>query len=247
MKSTEKNAKKTLKFGLGAVACALLLSTLSAGPAWAAQGTPPPGWIFQLAPPGPQSGPLTNYQEFTTSFVASSTTTDVSFAFREVPAFFAFDDASVKLDPASGGTGQELLQDPGFEGATVGTATPAGWHQWGQAPAPSFAGLVAGPGGSACDPNGANSGTKFWCDGAVEGYDGLWQPVATTPGKTYDVTFYLGDNSGQAPVNPGIDMFVYAGDSLPPGTENLPEPSSLLLMGSGVLALGGAIRRKLCG
>lgn len=110
MKSTVKIAKKTMKFGLGAVACALLLSTLSAGPAWASQGTPPPGWIFQLAPPGPQSGPLTGYQQFTTSFLATSTTTDVSFAFREVPRFFAFDDASVKLDPASGGTGRSCCR-----------------------------------------------------------------------------------------------------------------------------------------
>ncbi len=247
MKSTVKNTKKTMKFGLGAVACALLLSALSAGPAWAAQGTPPPGWIFQLAPPGPQSGPLTSYQQFTTSFVATSSLTDVSFAFREVPRFFAFDDASVKLDAAFGGTGSELLQDPGFESATVGTSDPAGWHQWGQPPAPSFAGVVAGPGGSSCDPNGAHGGSNFFCDGAVEGYDGLWQQIATTRGDKYDVTFYLGDNSGQSPYNPGIDMFVYAGDLLPPGTSSLPEPSSFVLMGSGVLALGGAIRRRLCG
>jgi hypothetical protein len=238
MKSTVKNAVKPIKLALGTVGCALLLLALAVGPAWAAAGTPPPGWIFELAPPGPQGGPLTNYQQFTTSFIATSNYTYVSFAFREIPAFFAFDNASVKLDPAYGGTGAELLQDPGFESATVGTSHPAGWGQWGQPPAPSFAGYVAGPGGSACDPNGAFGGSNFWCDGAVEGYDGLYQKIATTPGDKYDVSFYLGDNSGQAPYNPGIDMFVYAGDSLPPGTENLPEPSSLVLMGSGVLALG---------
>jgi PEP-CTERM motif len=141
------------------------------------------------------------------------------------------------------------LLRPSFPGRVtiVGTPNPAGWGQWGQPPAPSFAGVVAGPGGSSCNPNGAFGGSNFWCDGAVEGYDGLWQKIATTPGATYDVSFYLGDNSGQAPYNPGIDMFVYAGDSLPAGTENLPEPSSLVLMGSGVLAMAGVVRKKLCG
>ncbi len=244
MKSTMQTSTATMKLKLGMIACALLLLALAAAPAWAAQGTPPPGWIFQLAPPGPQSGVLTGYQQFTTSFTADSNFTYVSFAFREVPAFFAFDNASVTLQ---GGSGTNLLNDPGFESATVGTSSPAGWGQWGQPPAPSFAGVVAGPGGSACTPNGAFAGNNFWCDGAVQGYDGLWQKIATTPGATYDVTFYLGDNSGDDPYNPGIDMFVYAGDSLPIGTENLPEPSSLLLMGSGVLALGTAVRRRLCG
>jgi hypothetical protein len=40
-------------------------------------------------------------------------------------------------------------------------------------------------------------------------------------------------------------MFAYAGDSLPNGTENLPEPSSLALFGTGVLGVAGMIRRKL--
>ena len=128
-------------------------------------------------------------------------------------AFFAFDNASVNLQ---GGSGTNLLNDPGFESATVGTSFRRVGDNGVSRLRRPIAGVVAGPGGtSACSPNGAFAGNNFWCDGAVQGYDGVWQKIATTPGATYDVSFYLGDNSGDDPYNPGIDMFVYAGDSLP--------------------------------
>jgi PEP-CTERM motif len=248
MKSTMNTTMNTMKLGLGTLTCALLLLAVTVAPAWAAPGDPPPGWIFQLAPPGPQGSVLSGYQQFTTSFIATSNYTYVSFAFREDPAFFAFDNASVKLDPLYGGTGTELLHDPGFESAALGSNTPAGWNQWFQPPLPPYAGFVAGSTGSNCDPNGAFAGTQFWCDGSVRKYDGLYQKIATTPGDKYDISFYLGDNSRVVPYNPGIDMFVYAGDSLPGGTQSYaPEPSSLLLLGSGILGIGGLLRKRFLG
>jgi hypothetical protein len=114
MKNKVNSTTKTVKFVLGVIGCAMLLSALAVVPATASQGTPPPGWIFELAPPGPQSGVLSSYQQFTTSFVATSNYTYVSFAFREIPRFFAFDNASVTQ---VGGTGTNLLSDPGFESA----------------------------------------------------------------------------------------------------------------------------------
>lgn len=233
-----KNTMNTMKLGLATLASALLFAALAVAPLRAQN--PPPGWIFQLA--GPGQGVLSTYQQYTATFTADSSQTYVSFGFREVPAFFAFDDASVTDVTHPSGN---LLNDPGFEGAMLGQNIPTGWGRWIQPIDTSYVGLVAGTAGSPCNPNGPHGGAQFWCDGSVEGYDGLFQQLATTPGDQYKVAFWLGDNSGDVPVNPTIDMFVWAGDSLPAGTENLPEPSSLLLLGTGVVGLAGVIRRKL--
>ena len=235
-----KNIMNTMKLGLGTVASALLFAALAVAPARAQN--PPPGWIFQLA--GPGQGVLSNYQEYTATFTADSNLTYVSFAFREQPAFFAFDDASVvDLTHPNG----NMLNDAGFTNAQVGQTVPTGWGRWIQPIDTSFIGLVSNGPGSSCAPNqgGPLSGGNFWCDGSVQGYDALWQALNTHPGDSYQVSFYLGDNSGEVPVDPSIDMFAYAGDSLPNGTENLPEPSSLALFGTGVLGVAGMIRRKL--
>ena len=234
-----KNTMKTMKLGLHTLASSLLFAAMAVAPLRAQN--PPPGWIFQLA--GQGQGVLSTYQQYTTTFVATSNQTYVSFGFREVPDFFAFDDASVTDVTHPSGN---LLTDPGFEGALLNQEVPTGWGRWIQPIDTSFVGLVAGTGGSACAPNGPHGGSgQFWCDGSVQGYDGLFQQLATTPGDHYTVSFWLGDNSNQVPVNPTIDMFVWAGDSLPSGTEPLPEPSSLALFGTGALGLAGVIRRKL--
>jgi hypothetical protein len=235
-----ENTMKTMKLGLGTVASALLFAALGVAPARAQN--PPPGWIFQLA--GPGQGVLSNYQQYTASFTADSNATYVSFAFREVPDFFAFDDASV-VDLANPSV--NLLNDPGFTNAQVGQTIPTGWGRWIQPIDTSFIGLVSNGPGSSCAPNqgGPVSGGNFWCDGSVQGYDALWQEISTTPGDHYQITFYLGDNSGEVPINPTIDMFAYAGDSLPGGTDDLPEPSSLALFGTGVLGVAGIVRRKM--
>jgi len=235
-----KNTKHAVKLGLGTVTSALLFAALAVAPARAQIA--PPGSIFQLA--GSGQGVLSNYQEFTANFTANSNLTYVSFAFREQPDFFAFDDASVvDLTTHSG----NLLNDPGFTNAQVGQTVPSGWGRWIQPIDTSFIGMVSNGPGSSCSPNqgGPVSGGNFWCDGSGQGYDALWQQINTHPGDHYQISFYLGDNSGQVPTDPTIDMFAYAGDSLPAGTENLPEPSSLALFGTGVLALAGVIRRKL--
>ena len=55
------------------------------------------------------------YHLYNTSFVATGTTTNVSFAFREDPAFLFLDDVSVTQ-----GGGSNLLLNPGFKlGPTV--------------------------------------------------------------------------------------------------------------------------------
>jgi hypothetical protein len=214
---------------------------------------PPSGAVFDLATSSqlPSTGILSTYTLFNTSFVGDGNTEYVSFAFREVPAFWSIDDTSV----TAGADPTNLLGNPGFEqGATtgpadVGTNFPDGWGRWIQPVDLSSIGVVA----SNSQPGGctqANSGTQFWCDGSVEGYDGIDQAISTTSGVTYNVSFYLNDNSGNdiATSGDGIDMLVYAGDTLPLGSQPIsatPEPPSLVLLGSGLAALGGLVRRKL--
>ena len=66
----------------------------------------------------------------------------------------------------------------------------------------SFIGLVSNGPGSNCAPNqgGRVSGGSFRRGtGPVQGYDGLWQQnLATHPGDTYQMSFFLGDNSGKS-------------------------------------------------
>src|SRR5215471_8213462 len=76
---------------------------------------PPPGAILDL------DGTAISHQytQYTTSFVATATTTNISFAFREDPAFLSLDDVSVTL-----GGGPNLLTNPGFESGVVGDNAP---------------------------------------------------------------------------------------------------------------------------
>jgi hypothetical protein len=214
----------------------------------------PPGAIFNLDTV--QTTPLTSYQMFSTSFMADNSSEFVSFAFRESPAYFAFDDASVIIQGGS----TNLLADPGFESATFGQncnhnnalGCPSGWGAWIQAVDTRAIGQVATNANSyGCPPNAAHSGTNFWCDGSVQGYDAVYQPLnGLTVGRMYNVTFFLGDNSGvppnQANEDSQVDMLVYASDSLPVGSIPIgtPEPGTLSLIGAGVLVIGLLRRRR---
>jgi hypothetical protein len=224
-------------------ASSLLCSVVLMGPSMVLAQLPPPGSIYDLAVshPGAVSGTETL---FTTSFVAAAPSTWISFAFREVPAYWALDDTSVVLRLSS----TNLLADPGFESATVGQNIPTGWSRWIQPIDVSAIGVVVSntsSGGCSADTP-THGGTQFWCDGSVEGYDAVYQVISTTIGSTYDVSWWLGHNSGAAPSAPTIDMLVYATDGLPGGTVQVgaPEPASLSLIGAGIVMIGFALRRR---
>lgn len=246
-----------MKFRLSGMIAWALFAAAVICPSKAGAQNPPPSPIFDLVTTSQHTGVLSSYVDFTASFVANNSSEYVSFAFRETPAYFAFDQPSVTLM----GSSTNLLSNTEFEGSLVGQncnhdnslGCPPGWGAWIQAVDVSAIGQIANS-PSNCDPNGAHSGTNFWCDGSVQGYDAIYQHLSgLLVGHTYNVSFWLGDNSGAAPTESDpsdeIDMLVYAGDALPVGTipigPTVPEPASFALLGIGIVGVALAKKKLL--
>jgi hypothetical protein len=182
------------------------------------------------------------YTLYSVNFTATDSHTNISFAFREDPAFEFLDDVSV-----THGVGPNLITNGDFEAGPVGAAAPSGWTYLNtyNATFPGFVNNVAGL---------AHGGSNYYYDGAVQAYDGITQQIATTAGQTYTISFWLNDNSAQTTFSRlstngdtldvggnGIDVLVYAG-----GVPNLtaPEPASAALLFVGVGGLVALMRRK---
>ena len=232
------NMPKKLLLGAGAVLLATQAFALSCPPGNPPTNcAPPTGAILDLnGTPVPHQ-----YTQYFTSFVATGTTTNLSFAFREDPAFLYLDDVSVTT-----GVGSNLLLNPGFELGPVGANRPTDWTFLNSFGA-TFAGVVSNV--------GAHSGTNAYYDGAVQAYDGITQGIATIIGDTYNVSFWLNDNGGLTTFSRlstngnvtgtggnGIDLLVYGGaiPTLPP----IPEPPLYVLMGVGLATIGWLRRRR---
>jgi hypothetical protein len=191
----------------------------------------------------------TSYTTYTVNFTATSSITDLSFAFRDDPGYLFLD--NVVLTSVGGGT--NLVTNGDFEQGPVGTDAhgPVGWH-YVNVYQSSFAGYTEA---------GVGHPGNAYNDGSVQSYDAITQSIATIANQSYTLSFDLSgnqngansifrsvsDNGGDGTNGNGIDLIVYAGNGVPaPGV--IPLPGSAPMFGGGLLVLGlagyRASRRK---
>lgn len=223
---------------LAAVLLGLLASTAIAQAA--GNNDPPPAGPVILDLNG-QPVPKT-YTQYTTSFTAGSTSTDISFAFREDPAFLSLSTVAVTLS----GSTTNLLTNGDFSQGPIGANAPTGWTYLNVYNS-AAAGVVSG----GCGYGGGNC----YYDGSVQAYDAITQNISTVVGGLYTISFYLTDNSSLTTFSGvstngnttgtggnGIDLLVYAGDGVPVAA--VPEPSTWAMMMLGFLGLGFLAYRR---
>jgi len=228
--------KTSLRLGLLAALALMLAHQAHA----AGMNDPPPSGpvILNLdGTPIPHS-----YQQYTADFIATSASTNLSFAFREDPAFLFLDDVTMQNVTTSTPV---TVVNGGFESGIVGNSAPVGWTYLNTFGA-TFGGIV--------DNNNPHTGSNNYYDGAVQAYDAITQAIPTITGDLYSVSFFLSDNG---PYNTfsalstngdttdtggnGVNLVVYAG-AIP--VRAIPEPASLVLLGTGIAFLGIVYRRR---
>ena len=179
-----------------------------------------------------------SYKLYTASFVATSAATNLSFAFRDDPAFLELSSVSVTT-----GSGSNLVSNGNFASGTIGASAPNGWTYLNQFGA-TFSGALT----SGCGVASANC----YYDGSVQAYDVITQVIATKIGSTYNVAFDLNETgslttfsrlSTNGNINTtagnGVDLLVYAG-----AVPKVAEPSSLAVLFVGLAGLGWITRRQ---
>lgn len=277
--SLTQNANKTkedvkMETALGSRVCrhaaqlvplALLLAAVQAF-ASGNNNSPPSGAILDLGGGETASAPQTVNHGTpileSVNFLAGLSNTQITFAFREDPAYISFGSVSLVNDTTSSAN---LLTNGDFSAGTYSdpvsatdpfgnSSVPNGW---------SYANVYgASAQGQLSTCSGFSSG-YCWVDGSVQAYDAIDQTVATTVGDTYTLSFYYTDNGGLTTFSDlstngdttdsfgnGIDILAYAQAGLPPActpghvcTGSVPEPSTWMLFAAGLVGLIGVGRR----
>jgi autotransporter-associated beta strand protein len=189
--------EKHTAFGVARVVRRAVLIAVVGGFASAMVGHPAAAQVISL-----NAGESYGYKQYTYTTTAASSTTWLSFFFRQDPSWWGFDDVS--FVPAAGGG--NLVTNPGFESGT------SGWTLVGQQGLP-YAGRVA----SGSPGNGygySRSGSRWWLDGAVGGADGIAQSVATTVGDSYTLSFWLAGGSGGGPNSSSVLFKAFVGNQV---------------------------------
>lgn len=218
---------------------AILMAGLIGNQAFAQTNEPPPAGpvILDLhGTPVPHT-----YTSYSTSFVASSALTNLSFAFREDPAFLLLDNVVLTT-----GGGPNLVVNGDFETGPSGVSAPTGW---------TYLNIFGAFAGGQVNTGCGTGGSRCYFDGAVQAYDSITQAIATVIGQTYNLTFDLSDNGSLTTFSRqstngnvtgtggnGIDLLVYAGNLPTPAT--VPEPATLAIFGLGLAGLSLLRRRK---
>jgi hypothetical protein len=236
---------------------ALAFVAFSASPTMAANNnSPPAGAILDLA--GGETGTpaqIVNHGAAvaeSVNFISGVASTNITFAFREDPAFISF--SNVVLIDLTTGSPTNLILNGNFASGSGNNAT-----NW------TFANIFGAAASGVVSSTCGGGLATCWFDGSVQAYDAITQVVATTIGDLYRLSFVYSDNG---PLNifqdlstngnttgtggNGIDILAYAQAGLPvacaPGTicttTPVPEPESLALVGLGLAALGLSRRRK---
>jgi PEP-CTERM motif len=239
-------------FHKSTLASVVTLSMAFAGSAYAAGNNngPPSGAILDLnGTPIPHTT-----TPYTIDFTASLSSTSVSFAFREDPAFLLLSTVSVvDLTTSSG----NLLTNGNFSGGvhtdpvTGNMGVPNGWT-YQNTFAATFSGFV-----SSSSASGGNCGglANCWYDGSVQAYDAISQSINTHIGDVYQISFDLSDNGTLTTFSRlstngdttdtggnGADVLVYAqASAVQPG---VPEPGTWAMMLLGFAGLGFAFRQS---
>ena len=175
---------KNLKLALLAIVALLIANEAYANPC--PPGNPPTNCgppVGNVVFDGINHQPVPHvYTPYTTNpFTATQAMTNVTFAFREDPAFLELD--NVTMFDVTTGTAVPVTNG-NFELGIVG-GQPVDWTYLNNFGA-TFGGVVQ----AGCGVLGSNC----YFDGAVQAYDAITHSITTTIGDIYTVSFQLNDN-----------------------------------------------------
>jgi hypothetical protein len=178
-------------------------------------------------------------------FTAALTATDITFAFREDPAFISL--GNVTLVDVTTGSLTNLILNGTFALGTVGTPNATDW---------TYANVFGAGAGGTVETGACGGGlATCWFDGAIQAYDAIDQFVTLVVGDQYRLSFLYSDDGGLTTFSDlstngqpgtggnGVDILAYAQAGLPP-PGNVPEPSTLVSLGTGLLAFAGVVRSR---